>query len=78
VLFPNVHKFAVVIYRLKNRRVRQHLLQAACAHAINFFLVWVRKNLHELFFALGAVVGSIHHLFRIFNQNFYAVMRSPV
>ena len=78
MFFPYVHEFAVVVYRLKNRGVGQFLFQTAFADHIDFFFLGIRKNLHEFFFALWTVVGSIYHLFCVFNENFYSIMWSPV
>lgn len=67
MFLPDIHKFAVIITGLKNGCIGQFFFYAAFAYDVNFFFVWLSQNLHELFFALGAVVWSVDHLFCVFN-----------
>jgi hypothetical protein len=78
VFLPDVHEFAVVVYGLEDGCVGQLLFQAAFTDAIHFLFGWVGENLHEFFFALWAVVGSVDHLFGVFDEDFYAVMGCTV
>ncbi len=50
------------------------MFQAAFADDIDFFFFAVSQYLEEFFFALGAEVGSIDHLFGVFGEDFYAVV----
>jgi len=77
--FPvGVHKFAVVVARLKNRRVRQLLFQTAGTHCINFFFMHVSQYLEAFLSAVGAPVWTIDHFCGIFHENLDAVVRGFV
>ena len=42
LLFPRISKLVIVIYRLKNRSIRQLPFKSASANGVNFFLVNIR------------------------------------
>ncbi len=73
-----VHEFAVVVDGLKNWGVSHFFFDSTFTYGEDFFFVGVCQNLQKLFFALGAVVGSVDHLFCFFDEDFDAVVGGSI